>query len=558
MQKTYKEKRYENFREMICDAAKKFRGKTAFIRRTGDGKENVSYVRLKEYYYRLSTFLLDNGFAGARIAVTGRNCCEWVISYLAAATVGVAVPIDKELKKSDVEEFLKAAGCRMLISDGKAEAPECEGLVYADFAQVYSLASGGKYEFSGFSGENARTDDAAVDAIKLPKDRMQVLIFTSGTTGSSKGVCLSQYNICSNIHSTVSVVRVTPHDTTLSILPLHHTYECTLNCLLLLSRGACITYVSSLRRIAADIREYKPTILVVVPAVLKLLDSRIKAGIIKDCPEKYREPFETLPLCEALDELPFLVRRVIKSKVRATLGGRMRLFIVGAADLDTVLVRDFSALGIRTLQGYGLTECSPLVAGNSDFYFNAASTGIAIPGVQIKIDNPNEEGVGEILAKGDNVMLGYYNDEEATARVLRGGWFHTGDLGYMDEADGALYIRGRIKNVIVTPNGKNIYPEELETRLGDKPEIKESLVLAAKSGEARVKAKIFPDLDYLKERFGHEPSPEEITEAVKAAVADVNAQMPHYKHIDAVDILTRPLERTTTQKILRYGANVEQ
>ncbi|MBP5155545.1 MAG: AMP-binding protein, partial [Clostridia bacterium] len=186
------------------------------------------------------------------------------------------------------------------------------------------------------------------------------------------------------------------------------------------------------------------------------------------------------------------------------------------------------------------------------------STGIAIPGVQIKIDNPNEEGVGEILTKGDNVMLGYYNDEEATARVLRDGWFHTGDLGYMDGADGALYIRGRIKNVIVTPNGKNIYPEELETRLDDKPEIKESLVLAAKSDEAKVKAKIFPDLDYIKELIGHEPSAEEITEAVKAAVADVNAQMPHYKHIDAVDILTRPLERTTTQKVLRYGANVEQ
>ena len=271
---------------MICDAARKYRGKTAFIRRADDGsKENVSYIQLKEYYYRLSTFLLDNGFAGARIAVTGKNCCEWVISYLAAATVGVAVPIDKELKKNDIEEFLKAAKCRMLISDGKTEVPECEGVVCADFAQIYSLASGGKYGFAGYGGENARTDGAAVDAIKLPKDRMQVLIFTSGTTGSSKGVCLSQYNVCSNIHSTVSVVRVTPRDVTLSILPLHHTYECTLNCLLLLSRGACITYVSGLRRIASDIREYRPTILVVVPAVLKLLDSRIKAGIIKDCPE---------------------------------------------------------------------------------------------------------------------------------------------------------------------------------------------------------------------------------------------------------------------------------
>ena len=557
MKNTYNEKRYNNFREIVNDAAKNFGDKAAFIRRDGSGSEPISFNQLKERYYRLCSFLISAGLKGESIAVVGRNCFEWVVSYLAAATVGTVVPIDRELKADDIKAFSEAAHCKMLIHDGVVDIPDCGGMITADFAQIYALSAGGEYDIAGLKGEKAETDEAAVDEIEFPRDKMQVLIFTSGTTGSSKGVCLSQYNICTNIYQTVSVVRITPRDTTLSLLPLHHTYECTLNCLLLLSKGACITYVSSLRRIAADMIEYKPTILVVVPAVLKLLDSRIKAAIIKDCPEKYRGKFETLPLHEALSKTPFLVRRVIRSKVRASLGGKMRLFIVGAADLDTELVKDFSALGIRTLQGYGLTECSPLIAGNSDFYFNAASTGIAIPGVDMKIENPNDEGVGEIVARGENIMLGYYNDEEATAEVMRGGWFHTGDLGYMDP-DGALYIRGRIKNVIVTSNGKNIYPEELESRLGDHEEIKECLVLASKENDVtKVKAKVLPNIELMTEKLGHEPGEEEIKEAVKGVIMSVNEQVPPYKRIDVIEILKKPLERTTTQKIRRFGANVE-
>ena len=393
---------------------------------------------------------------------------------------------------------------------------------------------------------------------KIEKDETRIIIFTSGTTGNSKGVCLSQHNICSNIYSTVQMVKVNDFDSTLSILPLHHTYECTLNNVLFLTRGACITYCDGLTKVAKNIAEYQPSILVVVPALLKVLNKRIKSGIIKDCPSLYRKHFENLSLAEALQKCPFFIRKIICKKVKKTLGGKIRLFIVGAADLDTSLVEDFGALGIRTLQGYGLTECAPLLAGNNDFHLNKASTGPAIPDVELKIDNPNDEGVGEILARGDNIMLGYYNDPEATEAVFRDGWFCTGDLGCIDN-EGDLYIKGRIKNVIVTENGKNIYPEELETRLSEYPEIGEALVFASEeNGETFVKARIFPNLEYLKEKFGDKkPSDEEIKKAVQNAIKNVNSKIPNYKHIKIVEVLSSALEKTTTQKIKRFGKNVK-
>jgi len=258
-----------------------------------------------------------------------------------------------------------------------------------------------------------------------------------------------------------------------------------------------------------------------------------------------------------MQKLPFFIRGIVKKKVRAKLGGNLRLFIVGAAALDPQLVYDFNALGIRTLQGYGLTECAPLLVGNCDFYLNAESTGIPIPGVDIKIDNPGEDGVGEILAKGENIMLGYFNDEEATNAVFRDGWFCTGDLGYLGK-DGELYITGRCKSVIVTENGKNIYPEELETRLGDYPIVGECLVLEGKSkGKICVKAKIYPDAAALQEELGRKPTADEIASAVEKAVDEINDMLPQYKAIMITQILDEPLEKTTTAKVKRFGRNVE-
>jgi long-chain acyl-CoA synthetase len=285
---------------------------------------------------------------------------------------------------------------------------------------------------------------------------------------------------------------------------------------------------------------------------MKILCKRIRKAVIQECPEKYRKVFEEKSLAAALSEVPFIVKKIICNKIRRSLGGKLRLFIVGAADLDTSLVDDFSALGIRALQGYGLTECAPLLAGNNDFFFDPSSTGCAVPGVTLKIVNPNESGIGEIAAKGENIMLGYYKDEAATKAVIRDGFFYTGDLGYIDDK-GALFIKGRIKNVIVTDNGKNIYPEELEARLSEKEIISESFVLAAngRNGEIWVKAKILPNFDFIKEKLGYLPSLEDIHSLVKAAIDEINNNLPVYKHIRILEILEKGLERTTPQKIKR-------
>ena len=390
----YRETRFADFRELINHSAAHYGRRTAFAIKTADGwLRQISYREFRQRYYALCARLAADGLRGARIAVTGPNCYEWVLAYVAAATVGVAVPLDRELQAADIANFVRSADCRAVcLADGMAQD------------LLPALPHGLRvYRFSGLeegSGEPTPAEVAAIDGIFIAPDRMQVLIFTSGTTGSVKGVCLSQFAICSDIYSTVRAVKIRPQDVTLSVLPLHHTYECTLNCLLPLSRGAKITYCEGLTKIQKNIVEYSPTVLVVVPALLGVLSRRICHSVARECPKRYRPLFEAGRLAGAMAAVPFPLRRLIRARVGKSLGGRLRLMIVGAADLDPALVEDFASLGIRTLQGYGLTECAPLLAGNNDFYLNPRSTGIAMPGIQLKIDRPNAEGVGEILARG--------------------------------------------------------------------------------------------------------------------------------------------------------------
>ena len=551
MKQTYKVDRLNSFRELVNLSAKKYSSKTAFYLKEKDGNyRKINYKELRQRYYNLCSYFISQGLKGKYIAVIGNNGYEWVLSYLAAASVGIAVPIDKELSVEDIDNFLNHADVSAVCADEKAFSKmtfeSVSNCVFFSFDAI-------DREYSMIPCEREKE----IDEIEISKDDMSVLIFTSGTTGSAKGVCLSQHNLLSDIYSTLKVVNVKSSDLTLSILPLHHTYECTLNCLLMLSRGACISYCESLFKVTKNIVEYSPSILVVVPALLKMVDKKICQSVKEKCPQKYKEVFEKYSFAEAVGKLPYLVRKAIASKVRASLGGNIRLFIVGAADLDSAIVEDFGALGIKVLQGYGLTECAPLLAGNSDFYFNAKSTGIAIPDVELKIDKPNEEGIGEILAKGENIMLGYFKDEEATQKVFKDGWFRTGDLGRMD-SDGALYITGRMKNVIVTENGKNIYPEELEARLSDFPEVEDVLVVASQDrGKTEVKARIFPNISVLINKLGHMPSLSDIKNALGKIISDINAKMPRYKHINNYEVLDSALEKTTTKKIKRFGNNVK-
>lgn len=548
--KPYAERQFANIRELVSTTCATFKEKTAFQIR--DGKDGYRYISFSEFgnsFYSLSTYFLNQGYKDKRIAVVGRNAYQWALSYVAATTVGCVVPIDKELHENDINDFINAADCVCVCGEEKIikklKPLLKEGIEALTYEEVEAAAKA------------TVADEGFVDGLEIRKDETRILIFTSGTTGNSKGVCLSHHNICSNIYSTCQVVKIKPEDKTLSILPIHHTYECTLDFLLVFSKGGTTTYCDGLTKVQKNAVEYQPTLLVVVPALLKVLNNRIRDTLSKEAPKPWRKHFKELPLSEAMQKLPFFIRGIVKKKVRAKLGGQLQLFIVGAAALDPQLVHDFNALGIRTLQGYGLTECSPLLVGNCDFYLNAESTGIPMPGVQIKIDNPGEDGVGEILAKGENIMLGYFNDDEATAATFRDGWFCTGDLGYLGK-DGELYITGRCKSVIVTENGKNIYPEELETRLGDYPIVGECLVLEGRSkGKICVKAKIYPDAATLKEELGRKPTEEEIAAEIEKAVDEINSKLPQYKAIIITQILDEPLEKTTTAKVKRFGKNVE-
>lgn len=552
LKKGHKTRPIYDFRELVYSSKKDFSELPAFVMRD----RTVSYKELADNYRALCSVLLKQGYKDKRIAVVGQNSYGWILAYLASATVGVVVPIDKELSVGDMLDFMHAADCSAVFADdsilNQMQDENVEKIAISKSKSHKLLQTvideGDAIYKSGYT---------EIDTMPINNEEMSILIFTSGTTGNSKGVCLSQKNICANINQTARMVKVDKTLHSLSVLPLHHTYETTLGHLLLLSGGSCISYCDGLRHVAKNISEYRPSVLIVVPLLLEFMLKRIDASIRKSLPAKMLPP-EGTPLTDMINGLPALIRFVVKRKVKKSLGGRLRLLIVGAAPIKQETIESFMLLGITTYQGYGLTECSPLIAGNNDFYMNPAAVGLPIHGVEIKIENPNNEGVGEIVAKGDNIMLGYYNAPEETAEVMRNGYFHTGDLGRFDE-DGFLYVTGRCKNVIVAQNGKNIYPEELETRLNEESYISESLVLGTPNskGGTAVKAKLFPDLDKIKELYGGIlPDEKTIRELVASAVSRVNDVLPTYKKITVTEIVWEAFEKTTTKKIKRFGNNV--
>ncbi len=553
-----------NFKELLYRGASLFKDRTAFKLKNKD-KEiySVTYEKLKNDVIALGTFLISKGLTGKRICVIGKNSYKWAISYLASSIVGIVVPIDKELHSEDVVNFMNVSEASVILGDDKMldsiyslkETINNKNTLFIKFDLEKNN------EFLSFNlafnyGESlVKSGNTDFEEIKVNPDEMKILLFTSGTTGNAKAVCLSHRNICSNILSIYGIVKVRRSDLFLSILPIHHTYECTIGFLLPLYGGASIAFCDGLRYITNNINEYHPSVVLCVPLLLENMHEKIINSINKGIPEKYQKKNEN-----PFSNLPFYMKPIVKSKVKNSLGGRLRVFIVGAAAMNPAIIDDFEDLGLRTLQGYGLTECSPLVAGNTDYFWKSDSCGLPIPNVEYKIDSPNDEGIGEIIVKGPNVMLGYYNNPEETNKVLVDGWFHTGDLGKID-SNGYLYITGRCKSVIVTKNGKNIYPEEVEYYLNDNPLISESLVSGIHKDdddETYVNAQIFPNIEAMKETLkGSVPTKEEIFKMISDAVQSVNSKLPNYKHIKSFIIRDEEFEKTTTKKIKRFGKNME-
>ena len=581
--KYHKTKEVTNFKDMLYNSAENFKSRTAFKLKDENGKiVSITYEEFKNDVVYLGTDLIERGFLNKKIAVIGKNSYKWCVSYLAASIVGIVVPIDKELHSDDVINFMNVSETACILGDSKNLSSVIDDIDKLDYKETVFISFdridiSKKNDSNIFNKADLKISDNILyfdnikiigkdsyingfydfDNIKIDPDELRILLFTSGTTGNAKGVCLSQRNICSNILSTYGIVKVKRSDLFFSVLPLHHTYECTLGFLLPIYSGASIAHCEGLRYIAKNMAEFHPSVILCVPLLLEKLHKNIVRNMNKSLPEKYRKENQDE---NPFDNLPLIMKKIVKTKVKNTLGGRLRVFIVGAASANPSILSDFRKLKLNTLQGYGLTECSPLVAGNTDFFQKDDSAGLPIPNVEYKIDSPNKDGIGEIIVKGPNVMLGYYNNPEATANSIKDGWFYTGDLGKIDE-NGYLYITGRCKSVIVTKNGKNIYPEEVEYYLNDNPLISEALVQGIQdddTDETYVKAQIYPNLEAISEYLKSSvPTKQEIKKIISDVVSNVNSKLPNYKHIKGFIIRDKEFEKTTTQKVKRYGENMK-
>ncbi len=564
----YSVRQINDFRDLLEQSSALFGEKAAYLIKESGGFKSITYKQFKSDVDALGAGLASLGLEGGFTAVLGENRYEWCMSYLAVTChTGVIVPLDKELPLEEKANLLRRSNSVALIFSGKY-AKDIAAIRNADCSVKYFINMDMDEDADGFLSlkrliEKGRSllADQQFDprSHNIDENAMSILIFTSGTTDLAKGAMLSQKNICTDVMAVSMTVRVGSNDSALSILPLHHTYECTLGFLTLIYNGAAIAFNEGLKYIQKNMAEVGPTILVSVPLLLENMYKKIWDKINKKPGLKL---VVRIMLCisAVLRFFGIEAGRTLFKSIHKTLGGRLRLIVTGAAAIAPDVISGLNGFGIRVLQGYGLTECSPLVIGERDSFYGNASVGLPLPGVEARIENADENGIGEIVVRGDMVMLGYYKNEEATAKALRDGWLHTGDLG-RKSSSGAYFITGRLKNVIVTKNGKNIFPEEVETYLNRSPYVLESMVTgyeADNSGETFVKAHILPNIEAIKEKLKkHTPSMEDIKEIISDAVKNANKDMPLYKRISSFTIRENDFIKTTTLKIKRYAENAQ-
>ena len=561
-EKLYNPQRLNNFKELINRSANLYKNDIAFKYKKSPKDTNiisVTYSEFKNDIDNLGTALLDLGFANKRIIIISPNRYEWCVSYLAITTGNmVVVPLDKSLPENELIDSVIRSEADAVIFDKK----------YMDtFKKIYESNKSNLKNYICIDSEEdtehvlsykklilhgkeliENGDRSHLDA-KIDNKKMSIMLFTSGTTSLSKIVMLSHYNICSNVYALGCVAKVTHKDTFLSFLPLHHTYESTTTFLYGLSCGITIAFCDGLRYIVNNLKEYKVTGFVCVPVLLETMYKRILQGIEKQGKTKLfnrMTAFSNFLLKFKID-----IRRILFKSVLNQLGGHLRVVVYGAASIDKNTVIGLKNIGINMLNGYGLTETSPVLSAENDKYKKAGSVAFPMPGMEIMIDSPDEKGVGEICAKGPCLMLGYYKNEEATKEAIKDGWFHTGDLGYYDK-DGYLFISGRKKNVIILKNGKNIFPEELETLIAKLPYVTENMVYARDRNEDIIVAvKIVYNESIMKEMFPN-ATKDDYHDIIWKDIKEINKTLPKYKYIKHLIVTDIPMIKTTTQKIKRH------
>ncbi len=558
----YPVEKFESFQEMLLQSVRKYPNKLAMEDLNPTPINRVTYRELYEYVIKFGKALRKLGIKErTHIALIGENRVQWGISYLAITTFNyVVVPIDKNLKENEILTILHQSDAKAAIfSESYREIfleykRTIKGLDYYIDMDLES-ESEGIYSMTELINEQKFDEKKDTFPTVNPK-ALASLIFTSGTMGSAKGVMLSQHNICSNIVDMRSMIELFPEDKFLSVLPIHHTYECTCGFLCPISAGSSIHYARSLKTVVEDIQKVKATILLGVPLLYEKVYRRISKAIEEDKIKSILVP--TLKSAIAIAENFGLnnLRKKVFNEIHKKFGGSIRIFIVGGAAPNPEVAKGLRSFGFNFIQGYGLTETSPILALNRLRKFKDDAAGLPLPSVQLKINNPDEEGKGEVIAKGPNVMLGYYKNEKATNEVLKDGWFYTGDYGFFD-SDGFLHITGRKKNVIVTKTGKNIFPEEIEDHIKRSPFVLETVVYAAKddNGDETIGAIIVPNAEEFIEysqKTGKQVTPELIEQIIRDEIRKINKELPVYKQIRKLRIQEQEFEKTTTQKIKRY------
>jgi long-chain acyl-CoA synthetase len=529
-----------------------------------EGKyETYTHNEIRDMVDYLGTALINLGLKDKRIAVIGENRYEWELAYLSVVCgTGIVVPLDKSLPANELEELVERSEVEAIFYSKKYEET-VEKIKYSEKNKLKHLISmdtdihkEGIYsekELIEKGKEFVEAGDRRFIDAKINPEEMSIMLFTSGTTSKSKVVALSHHNMVSNVMDFASVLDVDASDRILSFLPLHHVFECTVGMLYSLYIGAERSFCEGIRHIVQNLNEYNITFASFVPAIYESMHKTILKNL-----EKEGKLEAVRKLMEANKDKTMAEKKEIFNDIHNVFGGQIKLFVSGAAALEKEVEEDFRAWGINLCQGYGLTETSPVIGVETNENFRVGSIGKALPHVQAKIEDANDEGMGELVVKGPNVMLGYYNDEEATKEVMEDGWFHTGDLAKIDK-DGYIFICGRKKSVIVLKNGKNIFPEEMEALVNKIEGVKESFIFGKQQSDdkddIKINVKIIFDREIMQEAY-KVTTDEEIYKVLAEKVKEVNQIMPKYKAIRGILISEEPLLKTTTSKIKRQ-ANLE-
>ena len=554
MERLYKYIEITDLKDMLKKSGEKYGEKIAYKIRQENGYKEITHSEVRKMVDGLGTKLIDMGLKDKRIAVIGENRYEWEIAYLSIVCgTGTVVPLDKSLPENELESLIERSKAEAIICSQKyVEILKKTKLKYIISMDLENDNDGiiSQKRLISEGIQLVKSGDTSFTNAKIDNEKMSIMLFTSGTTSISKAVALSHKNICSNLMDISSILDVNSSDVFLSFLPLHHVFECTVGFLFSLYVGAETVFCDGIRHIPENLAEYKVSVMASVPAIYERLFKIIKKHL-----EKQGKVEQILKDEEKYKDSSMEKKKEVFKEIHDLLGGNIKLFISGAASLEPSIEEKFRRLGFNMVQGYGLTETSPVVAIGNKKYHKTGSIGKCVPSDEVKLLDINKDGIGELAVKGPNVMLEYYENKEATEKVLKDGWFQTGDLARIDE-EGYIFICGRKKSVIVLKNGKNIFPEEMETLINKEDGVEESFIFGKPISKDPNDIKIFVKIVYNKEGFEGKTETE-IKEYFNEKIKSINKTMPHYKAIRGIIISDKPLIKTTTNKIKREK-NLEQ